>query len=275
MSTILVVDDERLICDLLRSVLAGHGHEVLMAMNGREGLELFKKHRPRFTLLDLRMPEMNGIEVLKQIRAIDPQAAVLILTAWGSDALEQQARQLGVVDFLSKGLSLDVLVDAMERTLQQTAHAASPAQAAAPAGAPPPAPVAAGDGDFILVVDDEPQIRDLLKRFLSLRGYKVRVASDGQQALTMVEQQAPQLIVLDVYMPGINGVEVLRQLRRRKFTGGVILLTGSQDDKLLQEALDLGSVDVMGKPVDLERLALAIQVGCILTEQQGLGSWST
>ena len=275
MSTILVVDDERLICDLLRSVLAGHGHEVLMAMNGREGLELFKKHRPRFTLLDLRMPEMNGIEVLKQIRAIDPQAAVLILTAWGSDALEQQARQLGVVDFLSKGLSLDVLVDAMERTLQQSAHAASPAQAAAPGGAPRAAPVAAGDGDFILVVDDEPQIRDLLKRFLTLRGYKVRVASDGQQALTMVEQQAPQLIVLDVYMPGINGVEVLRQLRRRKFTGGVILLTGSQDDKLLQEALDLGSVDVMGKPVDLERLALAIQVGCILTEQQGLGSWST
>jgi len=275
MSTILVVDDERLICDLLRSVLAGHGHEVLMAMNGREGLELFKKHRPRFTLLDLRMPEMNGIEVLKQIRAIDPQAAVLILTAWGSDALEQQARQLGVVDFLSKGLSLDVLVDAMERTLQQSAQAASPAQAAAPVGAPQAAPVATGDEDFILVVDDEPQIRDLLKRFLSLRGYKVRVASDGQQALTMVEQETPQLIVLDVYMPGINGVEVLRRLRRRKFTGGVILLTGSQDDKLLQEALDLGSVDVMGKPVDLERLALAIQVGYILTEQQGRGSWST
>ena len=275
MSTILVVDDERLMCDLLGSVLARHGHEVLTALNGRDGLELFKTHRPRFTLLDLRMPEMNGIEVLKQLRTIDPQAAVMILTAWGSDALEQQARQLGVVDFLSKRLSLDVLVEAMERTLQQSAQAASPAQAAAPAEAPQAALAAADDGDFILVVDDEPQIRDLLKRFLSLRGYKVRVASDGQQALTMVEQEAPQLIVLDVYMPGINGVEVLRQLRRRKFTGGVILLTGSQDDKLLQEALDLGSVDVMGKPVDLERLALAIQVGCILTEQQGLGSWST
>ena len=272
MSTILVVDDERLMCDLLGSVLARHGHEVLTALNGRDGLELFKTHRPRFTLLDLRMPEMNGIEVLKQIRAIDPQAAVMILTAWGSDALEQQARQLGVVDFLSKRLSLDVLVEAMERTLQQSAQAASPAQAAAPAEAPQAALAAADDGDFILVVDDEPQIRDLLKRFLSLRGYKVRVAADGQQALTMVEQEAPQLIVLDVYMPGINGVEVLRRLRGRKFTGGVILLTGSQDDKLLQEALDLGSVDVMGKPVDLERLALAIQVGCILTEQQGSGS---
>lgn len=274
MSTILVVDDERLMCDLLGSVLGRHGHEVLTALNGRDGLELFKTHRPRFTLLDLRMPEMNGIEVLKQIRAIDPQAAVMILTAWGSDALEQQARQLGVVDFLSKRLSLEVLVEAMERTLQQSAQAASPAQAAAPAGAPQAALAAADDGEFILVVDDEPQIRDLLKRFLSLRGYKVRVAADGQQALTMVEQEAPQLIVLDVYMPGINGIEVLRRLRGRKFTGGVILLTGSQDDKLLQEALDLGSVDVMGKPVDLERLALAIQVGYILTEQQGRGSWS-
>ena len=268
MPTILVVDDEKLMCDLLRAVLVRHGHEVLTASNVREGFELFKKHRPRFTLLDLRMPEMNGIEVLKQIRAVDSQAAVLILTAWGSDALEQQARQLGVVDFLSKRLSLDVLVEAMDRTLQLSAQAPSPAQAPAPTEEPQVTTAAAGDGDFILVVDDEPQIRDLLKRFLSLRGYKVRVASDGQQALTMVEQAAPQLIVLDVYMPGINGVEVLRRLRGRKFTGGVILLTASQDDKLLQEALDLGSVDVMGKPVDLERLALAIQVGCILIEQQ-------
>jgi DNA-binding response OmpR family regulator len=274
MPTILVVDDEKLMCDLLRAVLVRHGHEVLTASNGREGFELFKKHRPRFTLLDLRMPEMNGIEVLKQIRAIDPQAAVLILTAWGSDALEQQARQLGVVDFLSKRLSLDVLVEAMDRSLQLSAQASSPAQAVAPPEELQATPAAAGDRDFILVVDDEQQIRDLLKRFLSLRGYKVRVASDGQQALTMVEQEAPQLIVLDVYMPGINGVEVLRRLRGRKFAGGVILLTASQDDKLLQEALDLGSVDVMGKPVDLERLALAIQVGYILTEQQGRGSWS-
>jgi CheY-like chemotaxis protein len=274
MATILVVDDERLVCDLLRSVLSGYGHDILTASNGREALELFKKHRPRFTLLDLRMPVMNGIEVLKQIRTIDPQAAVMVLTAWGSDALQQQARQLGVVDFLSKELSLDTLVEKMERTLPRSAQKASAAKAVAPAGAPQVAPPAPGDGDSILVVDDEPQIRDLLKRFLSLRGYEVQVASDGQQALKMVEKEAPQLIVLDVYMPGINGVEVLRQLRGRKFTGGVILLTASQDDKLLQEALDLGSVDIMGKPVDLERLALAIQVGCILTEQQGRGSGS-
>ena len=268
MATILIVDDEQLICDLLRAVLGRQGHEVITASNGREGLELFKKHKPRFTLLDLRMPEMNGIEVLKSIRAIDPKAAVMILTAWGSDALERQARQLGVMDFLSKGLALDVLVAAMERALPKPvkAPAAAPAAPGAPvAVVPTPASAAM---DSILVVDDEAPICELLQRFLSLRGYRVRAASDGPQALASVEQEVPQLIVLDMNMPGMNGVEVLRKLRERKYAGGVILLTTGQDDKLLEEALDLGSVDVMGKPVDLERLALAIQVGCILTEQQ-------
>ena len=276
MATILIMDDERLICDLLRTLLGRQGHEVITASNGKEGLELFKQHKPRFTLLDLRMPEMNGIEVLKHIRAIDPKAAVMILTAWGSDALEQQARQLGVMDFLSKGLALDVLVAAMERALPKSAQApaatpaVSPAPAAAALGAPAAeaSPSSQAAMDSILVVDDEPQICELLQRFLSLRGYRVRAVPDGPQALAAVEQEVPQLVVLDMNMSGMNGVEVLRKLRAKKYGGGVILLTTGQDDKLLQEALDLGSVDVMGKPVDLERLALAIQVGCILTEQQ-------
>src|SRR5437870_9520972 len=105
MATILIVDDERVFCDLLKTVLGSHGHEVFTAYNGREALDLFSQHRPQFTLLDLRMPEMNGIEVLRQIRTIDARAAVMILTAWGSDDLEKQARQLGVTDFLSKTLA--------------------------------------------------------------------------------------------------------------------------------------------------------------------------
>lgn len=268
MATILIVDDERLICDLLRAVLGRQGHEVITASNGKEGLELFKQHKPRFTLLDLRMPEMNGIEVLKHIRAIDPKAAVMILTAWGSDALEQQARQLGATDFLSKGLALDVLVSAMERALPKSAKAPAATPAASPAPAAEASPSSQAAMDSILVVDDEPPICELLQRFLSLRGYRVRAVHDGPQALAAVEQEVPQLVVLDMNMSGMNGVEVLRKLRAKKYGGGVILLTTGQDDKLLQEALDLGSVDVMGKPVDLERLALAIQVGCILTEQQ-------
>jgi DNA-binding response OmpR family regulator len=265
MAIVLVVDDERLICDLLRAVLSRHGHEVLTATSGREGLELFRQRRPRFTLVDLHMPEMDGIEVLKQIRAMDPQASVIVLTGGGADILEKenQARELGVTDFLKKGLSLDVLVKAMERAMQLPAKAAEP---------PPPSeeitrtPSVAQAAESIMIVDDEPLVRDLLTQFLTMRGYRVRAAQDGPAALGLVEQERPKLIVLDMYMPGMNGLEVLRALRAKKYAGGVIALTGSQDEKLLQEVLDLGAVDVMGKPVDLERLALAVQVGCILTE---------
>ena len=117
----------------------------------------------------------------------------------------------------------------------------------------------------ILVVDDEPQITALLSGYLSSRGYQVRVASEGLHALALVDQEPPDLIVLDIHMPGMNGIEVLKRLRAKNYAGGVIFLTSSQDETLLQEGLELGSVDVLGKPVDLERLELTIQLGCILS----------
>ncbi|MBI3809975.1 MAG: response regulator [Nitrospirae bacterium] len=139
MATILVIDDERMICDLLRSVFSAHGHDVFTATSGREGLALFKQRRPRFTLLDLNMPGMDGIQVLQEIRKSNADAPVIVLTGGGRDALEIRARGLGVTDFLRKGAPLEALVRAMDRAMQQPLKVA-----AAPA---------------VLVVDDEPQIR--------------------------------------------------------------------------------------------------------------------
>ncbi len=72
--------------DEFKAELRRYGHEVLTASDGREGLELFRQHRPQITLLDLRMPEMGGIEVLKQILAVDPRAAAMVLTGAGQRA---------------------------------------------------------------------------------------------------------------------------------------------------------------------------------------------
>jgi DNA-binding response OmpR family regulator len=68
-----------------------------------------------------------------------------------------------------------------------------------------------------------------------------------------------------MHMPGMNGLEVLRELRARNYAGGVLGLTGGREENLLQGLLDLGAVDVMGKPVDLEKVELAVQLGCILS----------
>jgi DNA-binding response OmpR family regulator len=129
MATILVVDDERMICDLLRATFCRHGHEVLTATRGDDGLEVFKQRRPNVTLLDLHMPGLSGIEVLKKIRSVDQQAKILILTGRGTDKQESQAQALGVTGFLKKGLSLDVIVDALYAALSKPetgASAASP-----------------------------------------------------------------------------------------------------------------------------------------------------
>jgi DNA-binding response OmpR family regulator len=87
MATIVVIDDEHLLCDLLENSLRQHGHKVFTAYTGREGIASFRQHRPRFTLLDLNLPDINGIEVLKEIREIDPQSAVIILTGRATDQL--------------------------------------------------------------------------------------------------------------------------------------------------------------------------------------------
>jgi DNA-binding response OmpR family regulator len=256
MSKILIVDDERVFCDLLQALMKSHGHEVFTAYNGKEAVEEFKQHRPLFTLLDLHMPEMNGIETLRQIRAIDQTAAVMILTAWGTDDLEQQARRLGVTDFLSKAISLDAIVASMDRGLKPTAQAPAAGKAARPR---------IPETDAVFLAEGKADARDTFVRVLGQHGITIRAAQDGPTLLSMLDKERPPLIVLDMDLPGMKGLDVLREMRAKNYTGGIIIMTARQDEKLLKEALDLGSIDILGKPVEPERLMLTIQVGLVLT----------
>lgn len=115
MSTILVIDDDKLICILLRQVLGHHGHEVLTTTSGKHGVELFQKHRPNATVLDLRLPDLDGIDVLKALRIVDPTASIIILTGAPSDDLLAKARALGVTDVFYKDNSLHLLNQAIAR----------------------------------------------------------------------------------------------------------------------------------------------------------------
>jgi len=130
----------------------------------------------------------------------------------------------------------------------------------------PPSPTEARNAGHVLVVDDEALIRTMLVKYLRRQGYEVRAAQNGAEALALVEQALPDVVIVDIYMPGMNGVEVLRALRARQYRGTVIALTASQDEKLLLDMLEFGSMDVMNKPVNLERLGLAVQVGLAISE---------
>ena len=89
---------------------------------------------------------------------------------------------------------------------------------------------------------------------------------EGPEAISMVEQTSPDLILLDLMLPGMNGVEVLRRLRDKHFSGAIIIVTGSYDEELLQDAWSLHPQEVITKPIDLDKLLAMIQLVLICRE---------
>jgi two-component system, OmpR family, phosphate regulon response regulator PhoB len=116
----------------------------------------------------------------------------------------------------------------------------------------------------ILVVDDEPDISALVAYHLARASYRVRTAPDGAEALRAVESQMPDLVVLDLMLPGYSGLEVLRELRRRPETSAlpVILLTARREEQDRIEGLELGADDYVSKPFSPQELIL--RVGAVL-----------
>ena len=117
MAKILVIDDESGIRDLLDTILRRKGYDVVLAESGRKGLELFRRERPDVIVLDLKMPGMDGLTVLQQVRSLNPKQPVIILTGARTAEAEQQARALGVTEFVEKEFSLHLLGDSLKRLL--------------------------------------------------------------------------------------------------------------------------------------------------------------
>ena len=128
MGKILVIDDQPNVRTLLDILLRQQGYDVVLADNGWKGLQLYREGHPDVILLELNMPELDGVTVLKQIRSVDLKQPVIILTGDSTPERERQVRALGVSEFIVKGSSLDLLADTVKRLLRTP----TPATAAPP-----------------------------------------------------------------------------------------------------------------------------------------------
>ena len=117
MAKILVIDDEQSIRDLLDRLLRRKGYDVIVAESGQKGLECFRRERPDVIVLDLKMPEMDGLTVLRQIRSLKRSQPVIVLTGSRTAEMEQQVRALGVTEIVGKEVSLGRLEDSLKRLL--------------------------------------------------------------------------------------------------------------------------------------------------------------
>ena len=114
-------------------------------------------------------------------------------------------------------------------------------------------------GEKVLVVDDEMEIRDLLASFLTEKGYEVIMAPAGEQAIELANREAPDAILLDVRMPGIDGIEVCRRLKAKPKTQyiPIVMITGYDENKI--DAIEVGADDFLNKPIDLVELAVRVK----------------
>jgi two-component system response regulator (stage 0 sporulation protein F) len=118
----------------------------------------------------------------------------------------------------------------------------------------------------LLLVDDEEPVREVLSEYFVGQGYRVDTASNGEAALAFVGKRRPDLVLLDVRMEGLDGVEVLRRLRRQDTSLPVIMLTANEDVALARETLSLGAFDYVAKPFDFAHLERVVAAALLHTE---------
>jgi DNA-binding response OmpR family regulator len=112
----------------------------------------------------------------------------------------------------------------------------------------------------ILVVDDEPEVRQLMEHFLTERGYEVRIAENGRLGLAALDTFTPDVVLLDMHMPEMDGLETLQRLASRAPSLPVIMVTVNDDVETTSRLLQLGAADYVPKPFNLEYLEQAINI---------------
>ena len=111
----------------------------------------------------------------------------------------------------------------------------------------------------VLVVDDEPTICSLMNVFLTQKGYQVQIANTGEDALALFQEAYPDIVLLDISMPGMRGIDVLRRMKEINAACGVIMLSAYGDDETIQEAMDMGAFCYIQKPMELTELNARMQ----------------
>jgi two-component system cell cycle response regulator len=230
---ILVVDDDRSLTTLISLKLTQRNFGVMTAHNGTEALHAAKERHPDLIILDINMPGPSGHDVLRTLKQ-DPELAripVLMLTASGKQQDVVAALHAGAMDYIVKPIDINDLVTRVEKLRRNLSRT-------------------------ILLADNDQLILSLLNhKFLSF-GLNVVLADNGTTALAEAQKNMPDLILLDLKMPGIGGIEVMKTLRSQDATKNipVIVLSASRQEGDIKAAKNAGAVDYVTKPFVAETL---------------------
>ena len=262
---VLIVDDEEEICTRLQRELQKEGYvadyttsPVGVMQKLRDAKKKGRENAYELLTLNIQMPQLSGFELLKQIREAHLDLDVIIITGYGDEDKAIEAIRLGAIDYLRKPISLDELHTAVFRVRQKRAAAEGKKAVK----------------HRVLVVDDEPDLCERIKRELDKEGcYEVAVAYDGVEGLEYFKNNRVDVAIADIKMPRMNGLGMLDKCREITNDFVSIVITGYGDHETAIEALKMGAFNYLKKPISLDELITSVGKGVdVLGLRRGLSA---
>ena len=259
----LVVDDDFNTCDSVTKMLVKVGMRSEWTLSGREAVLRARQSMElgdafHAYIIDWRLPDMNGIEVTRQIRSLGDDTPIIILTAYDWADIEAEAKAAGVTAFCAKPLFMSDIRQTLMTAIGQTQAEAEH----------PILPTASPDfkGKRILLVEDNELNREIAVEILQEYGFLVDSAENGAVAVERVKNSAPgdyDLVLMDVQMPIMNGYEATKQIRALDNPGlagiTILAMTANAFDEDRKEALKCGMNGFLSKPIIMDELICALQ----------------
>jgi PAS domain S-box-containing protein len=244
--SILVVEDNPITRKLVRVALGTEGYTVREAPDGHTALELMTQEPPDLILQDLRLPDLDGFDLVQRLRALPGGTAVPILAVSGFLSQMEQARSnnAGFTDYLFKPVEPSRLLDTVRTYLAPTRSGEG-----------------SGAGRHVLLADDEPIQRKLMRVQLEALGFRVTLAEDGQDALEKARREPPDAIISDVLMPRLDGFQLCKAVRQDPRLARVpVLLTSAvyTEEPDRQLALSMGATQHVLRSPDNREVITAL-----------------
>jgi DNA-binding response OmpR family regulator len=244
---ILIVEDEQPLVDLLSSRLMQEGYDVDYSNNGEDGCKKMNEWKPDLILLDIVMPKMDGYEVLEKMNEGKNKTPVIVISNSGQPVEIEKTKKLGAVDHLVKTeFSPEDVLKKIKSNFEDKKAGAKEAEKIKPIESE----TDNKNGIKVMLVEDDTFLREICGKKLDKEGFTVYEAIDGEQAVANVEDVQPDIVLLDIILPAIDGFQVLEKIRKIKGTVGktpVIMLSnlGQEDD--IKKAMDMGANDYLVK----------------------------
>jgi len=271
MKKILIIEDEKVLLEVLQKKLTAQGFEVAVASDGDEGISQMKAFKPDLVLLDIIMPKKDGFGVLVEKNKDEELAEipVIIISNSGQPVEIDKALKMGVKDYLIKTeFDPEEVIDKVVKIFGS--EGVSHRKLSSYKESNESNKKTEVNSAKILIVEDDKFLRDLIGKKLKSEGFDTILAVDGEEAVKKVKEEKPSLILLDLILPGIDGFEVLKQIKSDSSESirqtPVIILSnlGQKDD--VEKGINLGAADFLikahftpGEIVDKIKQVLATQ----------------